>query len=461
MKLRMKLRMNLLSCASAAVVGLMASQASVAGVLYFDFNKNSLGSSPLPSLFMFGVANQQATVSNLAGFNQTVSLDSNGFYNLAIPTIYAQGGTGTVNTGFKVESAGALGGYFINRSTFTSDMTYLQDSGALGKEYFVASHGNGFGEGSQVSVHATEDNTQVIFNRKGGAPISVTLNAGETYKFAGGSVDQTGASVIADKNVAVFSGNECTNVGGVTACDTLLEQAISTNNLSKSYLVTASRGAELSSTGSDLIRVIATANNTEVRVDGVLVATLAAGSFFEYSLGAGAGSSIETSEVVVVAQYLKGQGNGSGTDPALSYVPGRDTWLKDYRLSTPTGAAAFTYNYTSLVLATADLGSLMLDGLAVNTSGFSSIGSTGFSRGIIDPGFGLFDLSANSEFLVMLGGGASYDSFFTYGGSTFAPGISPPPPPPPNGVPEPTTLALVGLAFAGMAASRRRRREAA
>jgi hypothetical protein len=455
----MKFRKSLIGWASAAVVGLMTSQAVTASTLYFDFNRNNVGSGTnLPSLFLFGAANQLATVSNLAGFNQPVTLDSAGFFNLAIPTNYAQSGMGIVNSGFKIESAGSLGAYFINRAPATSDMTYLQDSAALGKEYFVASYANGFGEGSQVSVHATEDNTQVTFNRKGGAAINVTLNAGETYKFAGGSTDQTGASVTADKNVAVFSGNECVNVGGVGACDTLLEQAISTNNLSKSYLVTASEGAARSSTQSDLIRVIATADNTTVTVDGVLVATLAKGNFYEFSLAAGAGSSIETSEKAVVAQYLKGVGNGSGTDPALSYVPGRDTWLKDYRLATPTGAAAFDFNYTSLVLATADLGSLTLGGLGVDTTGFSAIGSTGFSRGIIDPGFGLFDLSASSEFLVMLGGGAYFDSFFTYGGSTFAPGISPPPPPPPpNGVPEPGTLALMGLALASLAANQRRR----
>lgn len=447
--------------AIAAMAGLAGALPASAGVLYFDFNDNL--NPPNASLFLFGAPGQTASVSNLAGFSENVTLGANGFFSLAIPSSYQQSGTGVRNTGFMVDSAQAIAGYFINRASATTDMTYLLDSGALGKQYVVASQGGGFGEGSQVAIHATVDNTQVTFTPRGGAAINVTLNKGETYKYAGGSNDLTGSFVSASQNVAVFSGHNCAQVpSGTSFCDTLLEQAIPTSKLSKEYLLTASAGAALASGRRDLVRVIATENNTQVFRDGVLVATLAAGENHQFDLAAGSGTKITTSAPAAVAQYLVG-GQGADTDPAYSYVPGSDTWLKEYRLATPSGASAFNINYASLVIETADLASLELDNVAVDTTGFTAIAGTIFSRGIVNLPLGLFDLTANGEFLVMLGGGSAADSYFTYGGSTFAPGISPPPPPPPppgGDVPEPASLALAGLALTGLALTRRRRKAA-
>jgi len=446
----------------ALAAALAASGGASAGVLYFDYNSNRFGPGT-PSLFLFGNAGQTATVSNLAGFNQTVTLDANGFFNLGIAETYAQSGTGIRNTGFEVSSSQALAGYFINRKTFTTDMTYLLDDGALGKNYVVASMGGGNGDGSQLAVHATADNTTVTITPRGSSAITVTLNKGQTYKYAGGSTDLTGSTIVASEKVAVFSGHECANVGGVPYCDNLLEQAIPTEKLSRNYLLTASKGAEITPQNRDLVRVIATADNTTVKVNGAVVATLNRGDHHEFSLTEATGAQVEASAPVAVAQYLVG-GNGvrvagGGTDPALSYVPGQDTWLDAYRLATPSGEAAFVFNYASIVIDTDDLGTLQLDGTAVDTSGFSAIGSTGYSRGIIDLPLGLFDLTADSSFLVMLGGGANDDSYFTYGGSTFAPGISPPPPPPPppGGVPLPGTLLLAMGALAAMAGVQRRK----
>jgi hypothetical protein len=225
---------------------------------------------------------------------------------------------------------------------------------------------------------------------------------------------------------------------------------IPTSKLSQDYLLTASKGAVLATNHSDLVRVVAIQDGTEVRVDDNPKITLNTGDNHEFLLAAGSGAQVQTSAPALVAQYLTG-GGGAATDPAMSLVPGRDTWLESYRLATPTGDQQFAENYASIVIDTASLASLELSGAAVNTAGFSAISGTGFSHGTVDLPLGLFDLSASQPFLVMLGGGSQADSYLTYGGSTFAPGISPP-------IPEPQTYAMfmAGLGLLGFIARRRK-----
>jgi len=78
--------------------------------------------------------------------------------------------------------------------------------------------------------------------------------------------NRTGSLVSSDKPVAVFGGHECAQVPtGTTFCDTLVEQMIPTNKLSKSYLLTASKGAEIAPAKSDRVRVIGTVDGTEIK----------------------------------------------------------------------------------------------------------------------------------------------------------------------------------------------------
>lgn len=425
--------MNILktSTAMAAVAAMLAisSQAS-ANTLYFQMNPNEL-TGPR-QLFLFGPANATGTVTG-PGVSLDFNLGAQGFAVLDMP-LAAQLVANQIETkGFAVASGQSISGYFLSRAPATTDMTYLIDGERLGTNYVVAGYQNI--RPDQMSVQATQDNTLVTFTPKGAPSFQVTLNAGQTYMYTA-STQLTGSSILADKPIAVFSGNQCTNIPtGNSACDHIVEQMPSIDQLSSVYLL-----AQTPRTGTlgNVMRVVATEDNTEVRVNGTLVATLAAkGDYYEGRVAGGI--ELVATNPVLVVQYLIGQTQaGANTDPAMTIVPGSDQWLKSYVFATPSGSADFPTDYVSIIIQTASLPTLTLDGTVVDPALFTGLGSTLYSFGNIDVSSttGPFAISAETPFQLLLSGFGSFDSYFTYGGAAFSPGASPPPepvdPPPPG-----------------------------
>ena len=436
----------------AALLGASAlASPAAASTLYFQMNPNYFSSGQRQA-FIFGAANTTGTVTSAAGFNQAFNLGTQGFAVVDVPVTSELSANVVQNFGFQINASTNISGYFLNRAPNTTDMTYLIDGSKLGTDYVVATYQNILED--QISVQATVDNTHVTFALKSGGTSTVTLNAGQTYMKTAGA-DLTGSRITSDQPISVFSGNKCANIPtGNSACDHIVEQMPSVDSLSTSYLI-----AQTPRTGTlgNVVRVVATEDNTVVKVDGVTVATLSAGQFYEGRVAGG--KQIDASAKVLVAEYLIGQGQaGANTDPAMTIVPGTDQWLKSYVFATPLGTAGFPTDFISVIVKTSDLGSLTVDGMVANAALFTAFGSTGYSFGSIDVSSttGPFSITANSAFQLLVSGFDSYDSYFTYGGAAFAPGASPPPP---GAVPEPATWAmmLAGFGIVGGAMRRRQR----
>lgn len=442
-------RRNLSFGAATLLLAGAASVPAHATDLYFQMNPN-LGNDGVRQAFVFGQAGATGTVSGNS-FSQSFSLGSNGFATIDIPVAFQLSPGVVQNNGFRISSTSAISGYFLNRVPFTTDMTYLIDGSRLGTNYVVATYKGPNGP-DQMSVQAIADNTSVTFQPKGAAPVTVTLNAGQTYLYNGGS-DLTGSRITSTAPVSVFSGNQCSNIpNGAFACDHLVEQMPSVDQLSARYVLGKT---PRTGTAGDVYRVVATEDGTVVRVNGDIVATLDQGDFYEGRLPGGA--VVESSAKVLLAQYLVGSSvsDGANTDPAMTIVPGEDQWLNSYVFATPSGSADFPTDLVSIVTATSNIGSLRLNGAAVDGGLFSAIGSSGFSYGTLDVSgtSGPFTVTGDLAFQLLASGYDNFDSYFTYGGARFAPGASPAP-----DVPEPATwLAMVvGAAVIGGTLRRRR-----
>lgn len=415
---------------ASLAAGLLSSSA-LANTLYFQMNPNLAGGGDQRQVFIFGPPNATGTVTGGSGFSQAFDTGAEGFVVITLPLADQLASGSVQNLGFRVDSSAAVSGYYLSRRSATTDMAYLIDGARLGTDHFILGYQNIFED--QMSAQAIEDNTVVTFRPVGQAEFQVTLNAGQTYMHTSNS-QLTGSRILSDKPIAVFSGNRCTNVPtGVTACDHIVEQMPSIDKLSSTYLLgqTVRTGTQ-----GNVVRVVATADNTEIRFNGTLVATLNAGQFHEGRVVGGV--EIVATNPVLVGQYLIGQSQaGENTDPAMTIVPGADQWLSSYVFATPSGAANFPTDFINIVIRTTDIASLTVNGVAPDPGLFNPLGSTLYSFANIDVSSttGPFAITAANPFQLLLLGFDSFDSYFTYGGAAFAPGASPPPEPPtPGGV---------------------------
>ncbi len=181
-------------------------------------------------------------------------------------------------------------------NVISNDAAVLLPTNALGKKYFVGSYVNSTGipRNSLFSVTATLNATNVnVYNNTGAFVESKVLNQGECYQRLNGSTvaaDMTGWYIESDKPVAMYSGNQCSNVGSGASCDLLVDQVLPLETLASTYIGSPSNTRPIAGTAKtpDLFRFVATTNNTIITFTPASVSapvTLQKGQFVNITTG--------------------------------------------------------------------------------------------------------------------------------------------------------------------------------
>ena len=277
--------------------------------------------------------------------------DANNVYTLAAQTnMYGLHVTATENVSV----------YVILSSLHSMDASNILPMTALGSEYYTQDYWSKVKKDFDnavglTTILGTEDNTQIDITPNGdtfdgwvsGSTHPITLNKGQTYYLVTKKSDRLAGTHIMAKNgkkIAVYCGVPITNIPtGIAARDCLFEQSMPVEYWGTQFIVTRSLEKD-----GNLIGITATQNNTKIKVDGYVQASINEGETYYIMLqgaydpnGKNAGESpinlvltqdaayIETSCPCAVYSYDTGNGYRGKNGTELVTRGGKDDYLGD------------------------------------------------------------------------------------------------------------------------------------
>lgn len=403
---------------------------------WLAFQPNHPTVTPAMSLFIAGDIETSGLVSIPgANFSTTFTVRPGSVTEILLPSavvsqIIPVGNPAIANasdkvstTGIRVTSNAPVSVYGLNRATATTDGFLGLPTNVLGTEYIVLTYGKteSSSQSQQLSIVGISDNTRVtvtpsatIGTRTKGIPFNISLNAGQVYFLINTSTSDelSGTTISSSQNVAIFGGHTSAQVPtGRPAADHLTEQLPPVTSWASRFVT-----VPLGDQPQNLYRVLASANQTTIRINGSIVATINRGE--SYTFERTTASLIETSRPVLVAQFARG-GNGSNLDPFMQIVPAIDQFSSSYTVATPTDTS-FTRHFANLVVPNDKIGNISQNKVLVSSSSFTPIAGTNFSFAqlLVPRGTHQFE-SPGVAFGVTLYGWGPSDSYGYLGGQVF------------------------------------------
>lgn len=403
----------------------LAAQDSKGTDFWLMFNAN-LGTSAL-SLFITGdtATNGVVNIPGL-GFSTPFSVTPGAVTTVFLPESAQVTAVDSVtNQGIHVVANAEVTVYGLNRLQATTDAFLGLPTDILGTDYINLGYRNvNVVNATQLGIVGTQAGTVVTItpsttagSRVAGVPFTIGLNPGQTYQLRStGSfpADLSGTLISSTAPIGVYGGHQCANIpSGFVACDHIVEQLPPTTTWGKSF-VTLPLATRI---GGDTFRILASTNGTEVKLDGVTVATLNRGQFHERIIATP--SVITASAPVLVAQYSNGSSfDGVTSDPFQMLIPPYEQFLAAYTVTTP--ATGFSSNFINVVVPNGGVGSTTLDGVIIPAASFTPIPGSSFSGAKLPVALGTHNLGGPLPFGVFMYGFASFDSYGYPGGMSLS-----------------------------------------
>jgi cysteine-rich repeat protein len=213
--------------------------------------------------------------------------------------------------------------------------------------------------GGTVTLTAPPGATLPYWDGSATATRSATLSAGQTIALRTVvGTDMDGALLTSTEPVSVSAGGRGWSTNGCG--DDGMDGLVPTSALGREFVARLPTGTDLTMNESR-VRVIADVDGTEVRVNGALVATLTAGSF--YNFAPTTLTYVQTSQPAMV--WMNGSLNGCELDtvliPPIAFAPALTELSLDFNViaSTQTPAAEL-----SLLISNGEVSSIRLNGVA-------------------------------------------------------------------------------------------------
>ncbi len=339
------------------------------------------------------------------------------------------------NKGIHITSSGKIAVHAFNERFRSADGTVVLPLGALGKDHYITSHFEvnpqnnlNVNNESTLLVVSTEENTRIeitlaensISGQTKGVPFEITLNRGQSYQIKA-RADLTGSRVrvVGDqaddcKKIAVFGGNKWTSVGSCgQANDHLFQQAYPVNTWGTSFIHTALAGR----TSGELVKVLASEDNTDVKVNGTSRGSIDRGQWIPLEFGVDESAKIETSKPSSVTVFSKSVScnqpnapNADFGDPfMISYSPIEQflTQLSFNAINLPS----IVNHYVNIVVKTGDQDNTILDGQAIGNSFSPVAGDPSFQLARISIAQGVHQIANPSGFAAYVYGFGEIESY--------------------------------------------------